>query len=265
MRDDERVNLQAPEQVEVTYELAGLGSRFIAAVVDLAIVALIVILLALSAWIIRMRLSGQTEVAGVTAIIVLASSLLVYIAYYVYYEVAVEGKTPGKNQAGLRVISTDGGSISFEQAAVRNILRIVDMLPISYAAGAISILVSARNQRLGDLASGAMVVKERLEESLPELPPEPEHSAPAAPLPPEVSEDLLRVVRASVRAVTREEEKTIRRFLNRRFELAPAARRRLATRLTDALRRRFPGLDPGQLANPETFLEVIIRAIDTAR
>jgi hypothetical protein len=70
---------------------------------------------------------------------------------------------------------------------------------------------------------------------------------------------------AGVRTVTREEEKTIRRFLERRYDLAPEARRRLATRLADALRTRFPGLDPSRLPNPEAFLEVVVRSIHERR
>jgi hypothetical protein len=104
-----------------------------------------------------------------------------------------------------------------------------------------------------------MVVKERVE-SPGELPEE--SPAPAVELPPGVSAEVLRQVRAGVRAVTREEEKTIRRFLERRFELAPDARRRLATRLAETLRPRFPALPPGQLQSPETFLEVVLRALD---
>jgi hypothetical protein len=135
-----------------------------------------------------------------------------------------------------------------------------------YGAGVVSLLVTTRNQRLGDLAAGTMVVKERLDMSVDEVPPpEPPSADTSAPLPPEVSDDLMQTVRAGVRTVTREEEKTIRRFLERRYDLAPEARRRLATRLADALRTRFPGLDPSRLPNPEAFLEVVVRSIHERR
>ncbi len=261
MIDDERVNLRVPEQVEVSYELAGLGSRFLAALIDTFLAGLLVALLAFAAWAIRAHLSGEVGVSAFTAGIVLGGAILLYIAYHVFFELTREGKPPGKAMTGLRVISVDGASVAPEQSAVRNILRIVDLLPISYAIGVIALLITARNQRLGDLAGGTMVVKERM---LPiEELPEEETERPQRPeLPPEVSEEVLRVVRVGARVVTREEAKTIRRYLDRRFELAPEARRRLAVRLAEGLRRRFPGLGPGQLRNPETFLEVIIRAID---
>lgn len=266
MVDDERVSLHAPEQIEVSYELAGLGSRFLAAVIDAAIFMTVMAVLAFAAWAIRSYVTGDPMVSAFTGWIVFGAWILLGIAYHVYYELAAEGKTPGKRVTGLRVIATDGASVSFEQSAVRNILRIADWLPVLYGAGVASLLATAKNQRLGDLAASTMVVKERLEEKLDEVPlPDPGPTAPSVPLPPEVSDDLMHIVRAGVRTVTREEEKTIRRFLERRYDLAPDARRRLATRLADALRLRFPGLDPGRLPNPEAFLEVVLRAIDQER
>ena len=265
MVDDERVSLHVPEQIEVSYELAGLGSRFLAAFLDALLFVAIMSLLVFGAWALRSYLTGDPFISVTIGWVIAGAWVLLGIAYHVYYEVALEGKTPGKRLTGLRVIAIDGASVSGEQSAVRNILRIADWLPLLYGAGAVSLLATSRNQRLGDLAAGTMVVKERLEETIDELPPPEPEPVTATPLPPEISEDLLHAVRAGVRTVSREEEKTIRRFLERRYDLAPDARRRLATRLADALRQRFPGLDPSRLPNPEAFLEVVIRAIDERR
>jgi len=266
MIDDERVSLHVPEQVEVSYELAGLGSRFLAAFLDGLLFVAVMSLLALGAWALRTWLTGDPFVSVTAGWIVAGAWVLLGIVYHVYYEVASEGKTPGKRWTGLRVIAIDGASVGAEQSAVRNILRIADWIPLLYGAGVVSLLVTSKNQRLGDLAAGTMVVKERLEDEIDELPPPPEEEpVTTAPLPPEVSEDVLSQVRAGARTVSRDEEKTIRRFLERRYDLAPEARRRLATRLADALRQRFPGVDAGRLPNPESFLEVVIRAIDKRR
>lgn len=258
MVDDERVNLQVPEQIAISYELAGLGSRFLAAIIDTFILAVTLGLVAFVAWLIRAYLTGASGVSFLTSVIILSASVLVYVAYHVYFEVTARGKPPGKSLTGLRVISVDGAAVGFEQSSVRNIMRLIDMLPTSYAVGLISLLVTARNQRLGDLAAGTMVVKERLEE-ITDLPEEP---APPPDLPPEVSADVLHAVRAGARTITREEERTIRRFLERRFDLGPAPRRQLAARLARPIRQRFPGLQAGQLRDPETLLEVVARALD---
>lgn len=260
--DSEQVNLRVPEQIEISYELAGLGSRFLAAVIDTFIVAVGIVVLAFIAWVIRGMITGDAALSTFAAVVVISASMLAYIGYFVYFEITSGGQSPGKRLTGLRVISVDGAAVSPEQSAVRNILRLVDLLPVSYAIGLVSILVTARNQRLGDLAAATMVVKERAEplEALPEEP-----SPPAMTLPPGVSAEVLRLVRAGVQALSREEERTIRRFLERRFELAPPARHRLAARLADALRPRFPGIQPGQLQDPENFLEVVLRALDESQ
>lgn len=259
--NNEHVSVHVPEQVTISYELAGVGSRFLAALVDTFIVVVGTALLAFIAWVLRTMLTADTSLSILAWGIVISAGLLIYMGFFIWCEMTMGGQSPGKRATGLRVVSVDGAPISAEQSAVRNILRIVDMLPTMYAVGLVSVLVTARNQRLGDLAAGTMVVKERVEPLEEVSAPEP----PAPELPPEVSAEVLRLVRAGVRAVTREEEKTIRRFLERRFELAPSARNRLAARLADTLRRRFPGLQEGQLSRPETFLEVVIRAIDESR
>ena len=258
----DRITLTTPEQVEVSYDLAGLGSRFLAGFVDTCLVGLIILLLILALGYLRGVLSQDSLQGWIAGLIAFSAGALVYIGYFVLFEMIWQGQSPGKRSIGLRVISTTGAPLSFEQSAVRNILRLVDVLPVAYAAALVSILVTRRMQRLGDIAAGAMVVKERIEEM-----PERSAAAPAAvqrppDLPPEVTEDVLRLVRVGARSISREEVRTIRHFLERRFELAPDARARLAVKLAGGIRRRFPGLSEGQLSSPELLLEVVIRVMD---
>lgn len=255
--DRDRISLQMPEQIDVSYELAGLGSRFVAALIDTCIVGLIIAALAIAVGYLRARLGADTPEGWVAGFIIIFSMTLIYVGYYLYFEMASRGQSPGKRASGLRVISVDGSAITLDQSAVRNILRVVDTLPPLSIAGVIAIFLTRRMQRLGDLAAGTMVVKERLRE-MPEVLEEP-----LPDLPPEVTDEVLRVVRAGVRAVSREEVGTIRRFLERRFELAPEARASLAAKLAGTIRRRFPGLPAEQLSNPELFLEVVLHVIET--
>ncbi len=253
----DRISLPMPEQINVSYELAGLGSRFVAALIDTSIVGLIILALAIAIGYLRARLGSESPEGWIAAAVVIFSMVLIYVAYYVYFEMTSRGQSPGKRASGLRVISVDATPITLDQSAVRNILRVVDTVPPLSIAGVIAIFLTRRMQRLGDLAAGTMVVKERLRE-MPEVLEEP-----LPDLPPEVTDGVLRAVRAGMRTVSREEVGTIRRFLERRFELAPEARADLASKLAGTIRRRFPGLPAEQLSNPELFLEVVLHVIET--
>ncbi len=264
--DRDHVSLTTPEQVEVSYELAGLGSRFLAGLVDTCLIGLVILALSVAAGYVRARLTGDPLQGWVAWAIVISAYTLLYVGYFVLFEMTQQGQGPGKRITGLRVIATSGASLSFEQSAVRNILRIVDMLPFGYGVALVSILVTKRMQRLGDVAAGTMVVKERMHE-LPELELSSE-ARPAAPppvaLPPEVTEEVMRAIRVGIRSVSREEVRTMRHFLERRFELEPEPRARLAAKLAGAIRPHFTGLADGQLSGPELLLEVAMRAIDEA-
>jgi uncharacterized RDD family membrane protein YckC len=81
-----------------------------------------------------------------------------YWAYPVLFEALRDGQTPGKKALGLRVINANGTPVTWTAAIVRNLLRVVDMLPIGYAFGVVSTLVDTRNRRLGDIVAGTLVV-----------------------------------------------------------------------------------------------------------
>ena len=88
------------------------------------------------------------------------SAFLLYYGYFAAFEALWGGQTPGKRAVGLRVISVTGQPITTFDALLRNLLRIVDQMPGIYAVGVLSIFFTARNQRLGDLVAGTVVVQE---------------------------------------------------------------------------------------------------------
>jgi uncharacterized RDD family membrane protein YckC len=244
----DRLVIATPEGVELALDLAGLGSRFTAGIIDLAIKTVVVIGLLLLA----------TRLSGLVATIALAVlPLLVYIGYDILFETLGAGRTPGKRATGLRVLRADGGAEDGVASLIRNVLRLIDGLPLSYVPGIVSILVTKRNQRLGDLAAGTIVVRERrggrrAGEPGAEprfLPPlaERERAAPAGP----VGYDRGGLTDADAGAV--------RAFLDRRDGLDAVARRDVAARLADALRPKVAG--PFDGLDAERFLE----ALDAAR
>jgi uncharacterized RDD family membrane protein YckC len=234
---DDRITIATPEGVDLELTLAGVGSRFVSALVDFTLQ--IVLLVGVSGVGAAVGAFGN----GYGSVVVLLAGFLVFAAYDVLFEVFAGGRTPGKRLNGLRVVRVDGSPVTFFTSAVRNVLRLVDILPGMYFVGIVTILVTRQNQRLGDVAAGTLVVRERTEQpSLREL--RMTQSQPQ-PVPAAYAWD--------VTAVTADELVAVRSFLARRYELTYQARYRLAADLAGALRPKVVGA-PENLGS-EAFLE----------
>ena len=173
---DEFYRIDTPENVTFGYEIAGLGSRFLAAVTDYFIIALF----SVSGWIatagvfsLSRMLSGSLR-NWLTALL----GLLIFAiqwGYFVLFDLWWNGQSPGKRLFRLRVVRTDGTAIRPVDSIIRNLVRIIDYLPANYFVGFVTMFLTSRVQRLGDLAAGTMVVKERrdvtLDSLLESLPP----------------------------------------------------------------------------------------------
>jgi uncharacterized membrane protein SpoIIM required for sporulation/uncharacterized RDD family membrane protein YckC len=158
---DEHVSIVTPDHIELDFEPAGIGSRLLAATIDVLLI--FVIFLAV--------LVGGI-VAGVTAmrfgedgLVVLAVMVLFFYVviwgYFVFFEGLWRGQTPGKRQAGIRVVLDNGLPIGWREAALRNFVRAADILPPpACLVGCLMIMFSKRGKRLGDLLAGTMVVRE---------------------------------------------------------------------------------------------------------
>jgi len=161
----EHLSIDTPEQIALEFPLAGVGSRFLAVAFDTVLQVIAAVGLALIAAFVAGVLSATTgRSAGpwVLAFLILAL-FVVYTGYFATFEALWRGQTPGKRLVGLRVIDLSGRPVSVYAAILRNLLRIVDQLPGIYAVGIISVIVTSRQQRLGDLAAGTVVVHERTE------------------------------------------------------------------------------------------------------
>jgi uncharacterized RDD family membrane protein YckC len=233
----ETLRIATPEGVSLELPLAGLGSRFVALLLDvllqgLAFGVLIVLLVVADA--------GGYAADAVLALAVFA----ILFAYPVAFELAAGGRTPGKRWSGLRVVRDDGSPVTFRGSALRNILRLADILPAMYLVGAIAIFATRNNQRLGDLAAGTLVVRE------PRAAPIAVHSF--APV--EAAEPG-ELPAWDVSGLREAQLATLRRFLERRDALDAAPRALLARDLADRLRPSVGGVG-GDLP-PERFLELI--------
>ncbi len=245
MEYEDQITISAPEGIELRYTLAGLGSRFVAELVDF-----ILRLAVLIALVLLLRAAGASGAfPGIVLIVALFFALL---GYDIAFEVWGGGRTPGKRWSGLRVLMASGRPVSFAPSAVRNLLRIVDIWATVLLAGIISILVTRRNQRLGDLAAGTIVVREPRGRGASLFKEEAVGGslAPAgATAPPGL--DATGVSAAELAA--------IRDFLARREALLPDARARVSQALADSVHGKVGGLPPGGL-HPEELLELIAAA-----
>jgi uncharacterized RDD family membrane protein YckC len=164
--------IDTPEQVELAYSVAGVGSRFVAALVDGLIVGaffffeLLALVMIGAAGALSPGAGSVAETAGKWLLaFVIFMNFAVAWGYFALFEAYWHGQTPGKRAMKLRVIKDSGRQITLFEALARNLVRVVDYLPGFYLVGVITMLCNKRNQRLGDLVAGTIVVHERLDEA----------------------------------------------------------------------------------------------------
>jgi uncharacterized RDD family membrane protein YckC len=158
----EKLTIDTPEQIALEFPLASVGSRFLAIALDTLVQAGLFLAFLMLAFVVSIASAVAGVNAGVwgAALAILAGFTL-YYGYFAAFEALWNGQTPGKRWVGLRVISETGRPIGAFDAILRNLLRIVDQLPAIYAVGTLSVFLTSRNQRLGDLAAGTVVVHDR--------------------------------------------------------------------------------------------------------
>jgi len=148
--------------VAIELPLAGLGSRFIAILVDYLIWGFVFLILGLLAAIIIPALHFFGGISANWAIgIALLIVFLLQWGYFALFEAFGNGRTPGKRVAHIRVIHQSGRGINFVEALARNLVRFVDAAPSFYAIGVVVMFLSKRSQRLGDMVAGTLVVRDR--------------------------------------------------------------------------------------------------------
>lgn len=221
-----------PEAVALTVDVAGVGSRMIATAVDMAIQAVIGLGLGL------IVAAAGTE--GSAVVVIVIAFLLVW-GYYPLWEGLWGGRTPGKRAQRLRVVQLDGQPATWGPILVRNVVRLVDFLPMWYVIGTITMIVTPRSQRLGDLAARTVVIRELTA-------PEPARLS--------LESDAYAAGHIDVAALDERAYNLVRSFLVRRDSLDTAARAQLAADLVTSLAPRL-GLLPDPRPADETLLEAI--------
>ena len=262
---EHQLSIDTQELVGLELPLAGFLSRALAVLLDYALQAaaftLIILLFALLAS--RPQAAPKSSsTSSATSIlwaeaVVIALPFLFHWGYFTLFEAFWNGQTPGKRMMKLRVIAQSGRSITFFESLTRNFLRFVDGLPGVYAVGAVSIFATRRQQRLGDLTAGTLVVHERrVEEPIWSSSGVRTFTAAAyeAYTPAAVAAVPRTVPADAVARLGEQDLLAIESFLARRLDLPMDARATLAARLAERMAAKMEiELPPGISA--ETLLE----------
>lgn len=241
---DEFLSIDTPENVVFGYEVAGIGSRFMAAFVDtiLFVILQVVVYIMINA---VFDLAAGTLAAAVLA----ALGFIFSWGYYVFFEMAWNGQSPGKRWAGLRVIRRDGSPITFTESLIRNLIRPIDFLPLAYAVGIITMFLNRQANRLGDLAAGTLVVYAQEEVTLASLNHSTRNNAVLRDM---VSAEMMEW---PVDRLSNPDIELAQNYLQRRMELKNPA---LAQTIRRALLARM-GLEPDSIGGMDD--DVVIRGI----
>jgi len=186
--DLDQISIDTPELVSIEMPLAGIGSRFIALLIDYILWSVALFLLAMVGLVLSPALRAFNKVSAQWAEAIFIFVLFLFNwGYFTLFEAFWNGRTPGKKLAKIRVIQRSGRSIGLVESMARNLVRYVDQIPFFYAVGVITMFITKQHQRLGDLAAGTLVVRDREPETplwaSPARAPSPRRSSPPLPSP----------------------------------------------------------------------------------
>lgn len=236
-----RLELETPERVAVALDLAGLGARAFAWLIDALLIFLSWMMgfFVYSFWGDLLRRWQGLSALG--QFLLVAAVLATGWGWDVAWELLASGRTPGKRAMGLRVLRTDGAPVGLAESLARNLLRVVE-LPFGYAPAILAVALGRRRQRLGDLVAGTLVVRERRYDLS-------RYGARA------VDRERYAALRGrAAGALAAAEFDRLADFLRRRPELDAEPRARIAERLAAALARRAGVASPAP-SDAEPFLE----------
>ncbi len=159
---DQQLQIDTPENVVFGYEVAGIGSRFMATMVDSLILVLLFVLGTVAGGFLTNAADALIDgSAGWIAAIFTLITFLIFFGYYVIFETVWNGQTPGRRMYGLRVVDLEGVPIGLTAATIRNLVRLIDFLPVFYGLGVVVMFINSQSRRLGDLAAGTIIVHDR--------------------------------------------------------------------------------------------------------
>ncbi|WP_375765802.1 RDD family protein [Archangium gephyra] len=243
------LEVATPERVSLSLPVAGIGYRCLAYLADLFLLFLFWVVAYFTFTLLVSDVLGFFQgLSGLMQTLLVVGVFATQWVYWTAAELLMGGQTPGKRLVGIRVVRVDGSPVGALESAVRNLVRIVDFLPLFYAAGLLSVLLTRQHRRLGDVLAGTLLVREeRIDLDKYTATPAPPGALPAS---------------THAERLTSEDMELILSFLARAPELEPEARKRLGTKLVE----RYGGLDEAgratvlaSLQSTEAFLRARVQ------
>ncbi len=264
---EETLIIETPERVPLEFALASIGNRFLAVAIDHFIQYLSIFLIAWMA-ISLGNLGGPSgigdpehffsEMPKWTLAVMIVGIFVIFASYFILFEWLWNGQTPGKRLLKLRVIREDGRPLTLWEAIARNLLRIADAIPgfvfPVYSVGLITIFLSSRDQRLGDVFAGTVVIRERTDEapSFADTFSNPVSDTAFSRVQKPVNTD------ANINSLNEREVEVVESFLRRRWDLTERQRLWMAWRVALPLMYKLkPNYDVENFTY-EGFLEEIL-------
>ena len=269
---EETLIIETPERVPLAFALASIGNRFLAVAIDHFIQYLSIILIA---WFLLSASNTNTGQPGTTAdqwltempkwtmAIMIIVVFLIFASYFIFFEWLWDGQTPGKRLMKLRVIRDDGRPITLWEAVARNMLRVADALPgfgfPIYSVGLIVIFLTKRDQRLGDIFAGTVVIRERIDEAptFAETFSNPVSDSAFHRVQKRIDVDV------DVSKITESEIEVVESFLRRRWDLGERQRLWMAWRIALPLMYKLKPNYKLENFTYEGFLEEILHRFRT--
>lgn len=249
MRFFNKITLQTPESVELEFSLAGIGNRAYALIIDYIIWAIALIFIFIAWGVFSTQVIGwqnneaQLWFYAINLLILFG----VYVGYFVYFETLWKGQTPGKRIAKIRVICDNGRPVGLQQSALRALLRPLDDFIF---IGAVLIMFTPKEKRLGDLVAGTLVIQEE-KNIVPAKFPLSEQAQPLA---------IKLLENSNILALLPDDFAVIREYLQRRKIMQQDAKLKLSRNLANQIRDiiELENIPSGVTA--DLFLEAIYLA-----
>jgi len=244
--DQERVGIKTPEYVSLQFQLAGLGSRTAAFIIDQLILMTANILLFIAALFLLTGGLDPGGLLGVDSVIMGVAIIGIFVINYGYFivlEYFSGGRTIGKRVIGIRAIQDNGHSLTLLSSFIRNFLRLIDSLPTGYFLGILMIFFHSKHKRIGDLVAGTIVIHERKARKTVKLSPLEKEITKRG-----LTKDDVTIDEWALKSISQKDWNLIKTYSNRFIQLPQNERDKLTTQMADIL---FPklGLDSAGKGN----------------